>query len=70
MTEGKLECSYAEQMELAAPFSADLIGPLVKHHNVSTEFATSGSFESDHRHVYMHPKAYIANCLSHGVENL
>jgi hypothetical protein len=80
MTEGKLECSYAEQMELAAPFSADLIGPLANslgarillamHHNVSTELATSGSFESDDRHVYMHPKACIANCLSHGIENL
>jgi hypothetical protein len=51
MTEGKLECSCAEQMELAALFSVDLIGPLANsldtlamHRNAGTELATSGSF--------------------------
>jgi hypothetical protein len=80
MTEDKLECSCAEQMEFAALFSADLIGLLANsldartllamHHNAGTELVTPGSFESNHRHVYMRLKAYIANCLSHGVENL
>jgi hypothetical protein len=50
MTEGKLEFSCAEQMEHAALFSADLIGPLANsldarnplamHRNAGTELAT------------------------------
>jgi hypothetical protein len=66
MTEGKLECSCAEQMELAALFSADLIGPLANsldarnlvamHRNAGTELAIFGSSASDHRHDYMHPR--------------
>jgi hypothetical protein len=64
MTEGKLECSCAEQMELAALFSADLSdlysldarNPLAMHRNAGTELATSGSFASDHRHDCMHPR--------------
>ena len=66
MTEGKLECSCAEQMELAALFSADLIGPLANsldarnplamHRNAGTELATSGNFASDHRRDCKHPQ--------------
>jgi hypothetical protein len=60
--------------------SADIIGPLANsldarnplamHRNAGTLLATSGSFASDRRHDCMHLKAYIANCLSHGIENI
>ena len=56
MTEGKLECGCAEQMELAALFSADLIGPLensldarnplAMHRNAATELATSEALQA------------------------
>lgn len=56
MTEGKLECSCAEQMELAALFSADLIGPLANSLDVRNPLGHA----SQCGHRVLHPEALQA----------